>query len=98
LISVVVSDVAEEAMGRHDDPRIVIDEWIGYWVTMAFNSRSLAAMGLGFILFRIFDVLKPSWVRRSGELPGGWGVVMDDVLAGIFANVILQIVRCTHWI
>jgi len=90
LISVAVSDVAEEALGRTDDPRIVVDEWIGMWITMAFLPRGAAAMVAGFALFRAFDVFKTAPIRRLSRLPGGWGVVMDDVLAGIFANIVLR--------
>jgi len=92
LLSVWVSGKAERLLQSHDDPRIVIDEIIGYWITMAFLPRILWVTLLGVLLFRLFDVWKPGPIRRLGELPGGWGVVMDDVLAGIFANLLLQAV------
>jgi len=95
-IAVAVSDYAEEVMGRKDDPRIVIDEWVGYWVTIAFLPQNRLILIAGFILFRLFDVLKPSYVRRSGNLPGGWGVVMDDVLAGVLANLCLRLIVYVH--
>jgi phosphatidylglycerophosphatase A len=95
-VSVAVSDYAEELMGRKDDPRIVIDEWMGMWVAIAFLPRTLPTLALAFVLFRIFDVMKPSWIRRSGELPGGWGIVMDDVLAGAAANVLLRLIGTIH--
>jgi phosphatidylglycerophosphatase A len=89
-IAVVTSDVAEEHMGRIDDPRIVIDECVGYWTSVLFLPRSTFIIVAGFVLFRIFDVYKLPWVRRSGDLPGGWGVVMDDILAGVLVNVLLH--------
>jgi len=95
-IAVVISDIAEQALGRHDDPRIVIDEFVGVWTALLFLPRSWPALVLAFILFRIFDVLKPGLVRRSGDLPGGWGIVMDDVLAGAAANVLLQAINHVH--
>jgi phosphatidylglycerophosphatase A len=96
LISVAVSEVAEETLGRKDDPRIVIDEWIGVWITLAFLPRGTVWLVLGFILFRVFDVWKPGAVRLIGDWPGGWGVVMDDVLAGVAANVLLHTINFIH--
>jgi len=95
-LSVSISDYAEEAMGRKDDPRIVLDEWIGYWFSVAFLPKTWAVLIAALILFRIFDVLKPFGIKRLSNLPGGWGVVMDDVLAGIFANLILQAAQWIH--
>jgi phosphatidylglycerophosphatase A len=96
LLSVVISDVAEESFREKDEPRIVIDEWAGIWVTMAFHPTNAATLALGFVLFRIFDVYKLPGVRHAGHLPGGWGVVMDDILAGVLANLCLQLIRYIH--
>jgi phosphatidylglycerophosphatase A len=96
LLSVVISDYAEQAMGQKDDPRIVIDEFMGYWVAVAFLPRTLSVLMAGFVLFRLFDVFKLPWIRRAGELPGGWGVVIDDVLAGICANLLLHVAEIVH--
>jgi phosphatidylglycerophosphatase A len=75
-----------------DPQEVVIDEAMGMAVTLAFVPLNLKTIGLGFLLFRIFDVTKPFPVRRSEKLPGGWGIVMDDVIAGIYANVSLRII------
>ncbi|MBA3453174.1 MAG: phosphatidylglycerophosphatase A [Deltaproteobacteria bacterium] len=82
---------ADIAWGSHDSGRIVIDEVAGYLVTMTFVSRtSAAALGIGFILFRALDIIKPWPVRWLDQnLPGGWGVVLDDVAAGIMGAVIM---------
>jgi phosphatidylglycerophosphatase A len=53
---------------------------------------NLKTIGLGFLLFRIFDVTKPFPARRAEKLPGGWGIVMDDVVAGVYANVVLRVI------
>jgi phosphatidylglycerophosphatase A len=80
------------ASGNSDPSEVVIDEVMGMAVTLAFVPLHFKTIGLGFLLFRIFDVLKPFPARQSEKLPGGWGIVMDDVVAGIYANVSLQII------
>ena len=82
---------ADLAWGSHDSQRIVIDEVAGYLVTMTFVSRtSGVALGIGFIVFRAFDILKPPPVRWLDEnLPGGWGVVLDDVAAGVMGAAVM---------
>ena len=93
LISVAVSDRAEQLMRVADDPRIVIDEWIGYWVSVAFLPHTWFVLGLGAVLFRVFDVWKPGPIAQAARWPGGWGIVMDDVAAGVLANLCLRVLR-----
>jgi len=88
-LSFYVSGQAEKIYQKKDDQRIVIDEIIGLQITMlpvAINVLSLCA---GFVLFRVFDIWKPFPVKNLQRLPGGWGVVIDDVAAGIYAGVVL---------
>ncbi len=92
IIGVPVSTRAERIYGTRDDSRIVIDELAGYWVAVAFLPFKPWIALAGFILFRVFDVTKPFFIRRSQALPGGWGIVIDDVLAGLFANAVLRVV------
>lgn len=74
------------------DPRfVVIDEVAGMCVTMVGQPATGLAILKGFILFRLFDILKPFPIRRIETLPKGWGIVADDVAAGIYANVVLLI-------
>jgi phosphatidylglycerophosphatase A len=96
FLSVVIADVAEQAIGHHDDPRIVVDEFIGYWMAVAFLPRTPLVLLAAFVLFRYLDVTKPSIIHRAAELPGGWGVVMDDVLAGVCSNLLLHIAQLVH--
>jgi phosphatidylglycerophosphatase A len=78
--------------GKIDPQEIVIDEVMGMAVTLAFLPLNVKTIVLGFLLFRIFDVAKPFPVRRLEKLPGGWGIVMDDVMAGVYANLSLRII------
>jgi phosphatidylglycerophosphatase A len=91
IFSVWVSEVARIRLGDSDPSRIVIDEVCGFLVTMILIPPSIINIALGFLLFRFFDILKPPPIRRSETLPGGLGIVADDVLAGIYANILLQI-------
>ena len=76
----------------HDDKRIVIDEVFGYIVAVLFFDKTLLIIILGFVFFRIFDILKPEPVDVLQKLPGGFGVLLDDIMAGIYANISIRIV------
>ncbi len=80
---------------RSKDPQIVvIDEVAGMMVTMlAAGAASWPAVILGFLLFRLFDIIKPWPIRRVERLPGGWGIVMDDVVAGFMSAALLAAIR-----
>ena len=91
IFSVWVSGIARTKLGDSDPRSIVIDEVCGFLVTMIFIPPSIANIVTGFLFFRFFDILKPPPIRRSEKLPAGMGIVADDVLAGIYANILLQI-------
>jgi len=77
-----------------EDPgHVVADEMVGMWLTLVGNPLTLGNYAIGFLLFRFFDIAKPLGVRRLESIPGGWGVVLDDVLAGVYANIILQLLN-----
>lgn len=86
-----ICGVAEKALGRHDDPRIVLDEVVGMWAAAAAPPRTAGPMIAAFVLFRFFDAVKLPPYRWLERLPGGLGVVMDDVGAGIVANIGVRI-------
>ena len=91
-IAVWAAGEAGRIYGTADDGRIVIDELAGYLATVAFLPFSTASALFGFIWFRFFDILKPPpvrWVDRS--MKNGFGVVFDDVLAGIYAALALRL-------
>lgn len=86
-------DRSSQALGVHDHGGIVWDEFVGYWITMFMAPAGWLWILLGFILFRFFDVLKPwpiSWLDK--KVHGGFGIMIDDVLAGIYALIVLQLI------
>lgn len=80
-----------EAIWGHDSNRVVIDEVLGMCVAMVFVPVSWQTAGLALLLFRIFDIAKPLFIRRAEALPSGWGVMADDLLAGVYANLVLHV-------
>ncbi|MBN1474247.1 MAG: phosphatidylglycerophosphatase A [Syntrophaceae bacterium] len=88
-VAVYVSGRAEEIYGKKDDQRIVIDEIAGFLLAMLPVAINFLNLALAFFLFRIFDIWKPYPLRKFQEFPGGWGVVADDIGAGIYAAAVL---------
>ncbi|MFC1521312.1 phosphatidylglycerophosphatase A [Elusimicrobiota bacterium] len=89
-VSVLIAFKAEKYYNRKDDSRIVIDEFIGYlWAVVFVLPADLTVLAAAFILFRIFDVIKLSFIRKLEELPYGFGCVLDDVASGILAALII---------
>lgn len=88
-----------EAGGEHDPSEFVLDEVVGFLITMIWIPFHVTAVLAGFVLFRLFDVWKPfpiSWIDQ--RVKGGVGTVADDLVAGIFANIGLQVLLHYHWI
>jgi len=93
FLAVWISENAEIFFGKKDDQKIVIDEILGFLITMLWVPKTLPFIIIGFFLFRFFDILKPFPIRRmERKLKGGFGVVLDDVAAGVYANIILHII------
>jgi len=93
LLGVWLCGVTARNLGVHDHPGIVWDEFIGYWLTMAAAPQGWQWVLLGFVLFRLFDIVKPWPIRQADRrLGGGFGIMFDDVLAGIYAWLVLQAV------
>ncbi len=94
VFAIWVTTKAQEQFEEVDPPQVVIDEIAGFIVTMAFHRPSFALAVTGFILFRMFDIVKPwpvRWFER--RFPDGRGVVLDDVMAGIYANATLFVLE-----
>jgi len=93
FLSVWTSENAERFYGKKDDQKIVIDEIIGFLITMLWVPRTLLFVIIGFFLFRFFDILKPFPIRHLEKgFKGGFGVVLDDVVAGVYGNIILHLI------
>jgi phosphatidylglycerophosphatase A len=93
FLSSWISDRAQVYWGKRDHPRIVIDEIMGFLITMLWVPKTTLFIVLGFFLFRFFDIVKPPPIRRMERVKGGFGVVLDDVLAGVYANIVLHLLQ-----
>ena len=91
LIGVIVSSVYETRTQRHDPKEVIIDEVAGQWFALAFaQPQFLWHFAVGFVLFRFFDITKiwpANWAQRM--MPGGWGIMLDDVIAAVWSAGIL---------
>jgi phosphatidylglycerophosphatase A len=87
-----VAGAAEQYLGEHDSGKIVVDEMVGFLTATALLDLTLLRLLVAFFLFRLFDILKPPPARYFDQhVPGGVGVVLDDVCAGIYANLIVRV-------
>jgi phosphatidylglycerophosphatase A len=92
VVGIPICAFTAQRLQVHDHPGIVWDEVVGYLVTMAFAPAGWLWVVAGFVLFRIFDVAKPwpiMWLDR--QVHGGFGIMLDDLLAGVFAAAALQL-------
>ena len=92
LVGIPAATRFARASQLKDPQSVVIDEVAGQWITLLFAPVSWKTMLVGFILFRAFDILKPPPVRQLERLPEGTGIVMDDVAAGLYALLMMQLV------
>jgi phosphatidylglycerophosphatase A len=98
FISVWSAGRAEEFFGKDGSP-IVIDEVTGMAISLVFVSKDVKSFVGAFLLFRLFDIVKLPPARQMERLKGGWGVTLDDVIAGIYANVSLHLILCfVNWV
>jgi len=91
VIGVWSANNVEKEWGE-DSYKVVIDEVAGMCLTLCFVPIRWQYIAIGLLLFRFFDIAKPLGIRKMEELNSGWGVMMDDMLAGVYANLLLQIV------
>lgn len=93
IAGIYICGKAATDVGVHDHPAIVWDEFVGFFITMFMVPVSWQSVLVGFVLFRLFDVFKPwpiSFVDKN--MSGGFGIMFDDILAGVFALVIMQLI------
>jgi len=91
IIGIYTSDFAEKVYG-FDPPEVVIDEIVGMWITMLFVPKTYVLSAIGFLLFRVFDIIKPFPAKQSQQIKGGLGIMIDDLIAGFYSLIILHII------
>lgn len=87
-----------EAIWGKDSSKVVMDEVVGMLVTILFHPLGWKSILAGLVLFRIFDIAKPFGIRRTEKLPGGWGVMVDDIVAGVYGSIILCFLEYVNWV
>ena len=91
LLGVPAAAVTARRTGRKDPGIVVVDEIVGMWISLLFLPLTPATVLAAFVLFRVMDVWKPYPARQLERLPGGWGIMADDVMAGLYANLLLRV-------
>jgi len=89
----MISHRAENILAETDSARIVIDEMCGYFVAMAFLPKTLGLIIVGFLIYRLLDVVKVYPMKKLELFPGGLGIMLDDIYAGVITNIILHIIH-----
>jgi phosphatidylglycerophosphatase A len=92
MVGVQAATMVARSLGRKDPGLVVWDEVVGMWVTMALLPFTPLTAVAGFLLFRVMDVVKPWPARQLEGLPDGWGIMADDLFAGIYAHLALRVV------
>lgn len=95
FFGVYIASKAEKNFRNKDDRRIVIDEIAGFFIALFLLPGTYKFIILAFLLYRFFDIIKFPFFGRVQYLPGGWGIMLDDLFAAVITNIILQIFRLT---
>ena len=90
VLGVYSSSKMAKYLDEHDPSEVVIDEVVGMGISLFMLPHNFLLYLLSFILFRVFDILKPSFIYRIQNLSGGWGIMLDDVLAGLLTFTIVK--------
>ena len=97
IIGIYICGAAAEKLGLHDHGGIVWDEFVGFWIAMAALPVTWTSLILGFVLFRFFDIVKPwpiSWLDK--KVSGGFGIMIDDIAAGIASALVLILLKALY--
>jgi phosphatidylglycerophosphatase A len=95
-IGVPAATRVERESTRQDPGHVVIDEVAGQWIALIYSRVNLSHLLAGFLFFRLFDIVKPWPARQLESMPAGWGIMLDDVAAGVYA--LLLMLALQHWI
>lgn len=94
VVGIYLCEKTSNKLGGHDHPAIVWDEFLGYWLTMLFAPAGWLWIVIGFVLFRLFDIWKPWPISViDHKVKGGFGIMLDDLVAGAYALVVLQLIH-----
>lgn len=96
FIGVWAATTAEKSWGV-DPGRVNLDEFVGMMISVVFLTKSLSSYTAAFIFFRIFDIVKPFPIAKAEQWPCGWGIMADDAIAGLYANVLTQLLFRVIW-
>lgn len=94
IVGVYICNVASTKLQVHDHPGIVWDEFVGFWIAMSMVTPQLGPIICGFLLFRFFDIVKPwpiGWLDK--KVDGGLGIMLDDIVAGVYAAILLSLIN-----
>lgn len=91
--SIKLGDEAEKFFKRKDPRQVVLDEMMGFWVSVLFFPFNCKIVILAFILFRINDIIKPYPIKKMENFRGGYGIMMDDFISGIYSNLMIRIIN-----
>lgn len=92
-VGTYAADRAKVTLSAEDPSIVIIDEIVGCWVALLAIPPRLVPLVCAFALFRLFDIWKPFPAERAESLPGGWGIMLDDVVAGIYANLSVRLLQ-----
>jgi len=100
FVGVAAANAYEAVAAKHDSKEIVIDEVVGFLITMTWLPVTWQSLLIGFAVFRVLDILKPPPIRQlDRKVQGGFGVMVDDIAAGIIGSIIMQILyNQTNWL
>ena len=90
IIGIIVSNTVSKSSSK-DPQEVVIDELAGMWIALLWLPHSIKLTIIALILFRIFDIAKPFGIRRLEKIPGGWGIMLDDIAAGIASALVIHL-------
>ena len=91
IIGIPIGNYFEEQYGK-DPSYCTVDEFVGTWISLLFLQKNIWLIGLAFVIWRLFDIIKPFPANRAEKLNGGLGIMLDDVIAAIYTVLVMQLV------
>lgn len=88
----ILTSAEFERRDGHDPSIVVVDEMVGMWISLLYVEKRVSSVLISFFLFRLMDVIKPPPAKKFDNMNGGLGIMMDDVIAGVYANILTQII------